>query len=231
MITVHHLADSRSQRILWLLEELGREYEVVRYERDAKTMLAPAALGDVHPLGKSPVIEDGALKVAESGAIVQHLIGLGGPMSPDGPGAAAADLEWLHAAEGSVQPLLLMALLFRLAPERAPKLARAVVGGVCKQLMSSFVTPRLAEQLGHVERTLAGRDWFAGGPGPTGADVMMIFPLEAATARIEGVGAEGMDAYPAIKAYVARVHDRPAYRRALARGGPYAYGPKDEPRG
>ena len=221
MITVHHLADSRSQRILWLLEELGREYEVVRYERNPETLLAPAALKDVHPLGKSPVIEDGPLKIAESGAIVQHLIGLGGPMSPDGPAEAAADLEWLHAAEGSIQPLLLMALIFRLMPERAPALSRPMVKAVCSKAMEGVVRPRLTEQLGHVERTLADRDWFAGGEGPTGADVMMIFPLEAALAR-----APGMDALQSIRAYVDRVHARPAYRQALERGGPYAYGPK-----
>ena len=221
MITVHHLADSRSQRVLWLLEELGREYEVVRYERDPKTMLAPAALKDVHPLGKAPVVEDGGRVIAESGAIVQHLIGLGSPMSPEGPDQAAANLEWLHAAEGSLQPLLLMALLFRLMPERAPTLARPVVRKVADTAMSGFVTPRLAEQLAHADRTLADREWFAGGQGPTGADVMMIFPLEAATAR-----ADGMDRYANVAAYVARVHERPAYRAALARGGPYAYGPR-----
>ena len=221
MITVHHLADSRSQRILWLLEELGREYEVVRYERDAKTMLAPAALKDVHPLGKSPVIEDGGRLIAESGAIVQHLIGLGGPMSPDGPDQAAADLEWLHAAEGSIQPLLLMALIFRVMPERAPAFSRPMVKAVTGKAMESFVRPRLAEQLTHVDATLAGREWFAGGQGPTGADVMMIFPLEAAMTR-----ADGMDAFPNIKTYVDRVHARDAYRQALERGGPYAYGPR-----
>ena len=221
MIKVHHLADSRSQRILWLLEELGRDYEVVRYERDPKTMLAPPALKAVHPLGKSPVIEDGGLKIAESGAIVQHLIGLGGPMSPDGPDEVAADLEWLHAAEGSIQPLLLMALLFRVMPERAPGLMRPVVKAVTGRAMTSFVQPRLREQLGHVEQTLTDRDWFAGGQGPTGADVMMIFPLEAAMGR-----ADGMADFPKIGAYVDRVHGRAAYRRSLERGGPYAYAPK-----
>ena len=220
MITVHHLADSRSQRILWLLEELERDYAVVRYERDPKTMLAPPELKAVHPLGKAPVIEDGGRVIAESGAIVQHLIGLGGPMSPQGPDQAAGDLEWLHAAEGSVQPLLLMALLFRVMPERAPKLARPMVRKVAETAMAGFVTPRLHEQLAHADAVLGTRDWFAGGDGPTGADVMMIFPLEAAMAR-----ADGMEAHPNIAAYVARVHARDAYGRALARGGPYAYGP------
>ena len=221
MITVHHLADSRSQRVLWLLEELGREYEVVRYERDEKTMLAPPALKDVHPLGKSPVVQDGNLVIAESGAIVQYLIGLGGPMSPGDTAQAAADLEWLHAAEGSLQPLLLMALLFRLMPERAPRLMRPVVAKVTQSAMDGFVTPRLKEQLGHVEATLSERDWFAGGEGPTGADVMMIFPLEAAAARMDGI-----DAFPQVKAWVAKVHARAAYQQALERGGPYAYAAK-----
>lgn len=222
MITVHHLADSRSQRILWLLEELDREYEVVRYERDTKTMLAPAALKDAHPLGKSPVIEDGGLMIAESGAIVQYLIGLGGKMSPNGRDESAADLEWLHAAEGSLQPLLLMALIFRVMGERAPALSRPMVKAVTGKAMESFVQPRLAEQFRHVDATLAGREWFAGGDGPTGADVMMIFPLEAAMSRAEGMGAFGN-----IRAYVDRVHARPAYRRSLERGGPYSFGPKD----
>ena len=221
MITVHHLADSRSQRILWLCEELGTPYEVRRYERDPKTMLAPPDLKAVHPLGKAPVIERDGLVIAESGAIVQTLIGLGGPMSPSGPEAAARDLEWLHAAEGSIQPLLLMALLFRLMPERAPALTRPLVRKVCDTAMSGFVTPRLHEQLGQVETHLKAHDWFAGGQGPTGADVMMIFPLEAAMTR-----GEGMERYPAIRAYVDRVHAREAYGRALEKGGPYAYGPK-----
>ena len=221
MITVHHLADSRSQRILWLCEELGLPYEVRRYERDPQTMLAPAALKAVHPLGKAPVIERDGLVIAESGAIVQTLIGLGGPMTPDGPEGIAADLEWLHAAEGSVQPLLLMALLFRLMPERAPALTRPLVRKVCETAMSGFVAPRLHEQLAGVEARLTTHDWFAGGSGPTGADVMMIFPLEAALAR-----GEGMERYAAIRAYVDRVHARDAYRRALEKGGPYAYGPK-----
>ena len=220
MITVHHLADSRSQRILWLCEELGLDYQVRRYERDPDTMLAPAALKAVHPLGKSPVIERDGITLAESGAIVQHLIGLGGPMTPGSPEGVAADLEWLHAAEGSVQPLLLMALLFRLMPERAPALARPLVRKVADTAMAGFVTPRLHEQLAHVNERLRAHDWLAGGDGPTGADVMMVFPLEAALAR-----ADGMDRYAAIRAYVDRIWARDAYERALAKGGPYAYGP------
>ena len=221
MIIVHHLADSRSQRILWLCEELGLDYEVRRYERDPKTMLAPDALKAVHPLGKSPVIERDGLKIAESGAIVQHLIGLDGPMVPDGPEAVAADLEWLHAAEGSLQPLLLMALVFRLMPERAPALTRPLVGKVAETAMSGFVRPRLAEQLGHANARLRDHDWLAGGKGPTGADIMMSFPLEAARAR-----GGGLDAYPALAAYLERIWRRDAYKRALEKGGAYSFGPQ-----
>jgi glutathione S-transferase len=222
MITVHHLADSRSQRILWLLEELGRDYEVVRYERDPKTMLAPEALKATHPLGKSPVVEVDGLTLTESGAIVQHLIGRDGPMAPAAPAQAAADLVWIHAAEGSLQPLLLMALVLRVLPERAPALVRPVARRVCDAGTEGFVRPRLADQLAHVDQALEGRDWLAGGEGPTGADVMMSFPLEAAESR-----GGGLDSYPNVAAYLGRIHARPAYGRALERGGPYAYGPKD----
>ena len=223
MIRVHHLADSRSQRILWLLEELGADYEVVRYERDPKTMLAPPALKQVHPLGKSPVLEADGLKVAESGAIVEYLVERHGEgrLKPSPRDAAYVQyLTWSHHAEASLQPLLLMALLFRVMPERAPALSRPLVKKVCGTAMDSFVGPRLKEQLDHIETHLAARAWFAG-DALTGADVMMIFPLEAAVAR-----ASGMDAYPAISAYVAKVHARDAYKRSLERGGPYAYAPK-----
>ncbi len=220
MITVHHLENSRSQRILWLLEELGAPYDVRRYERDPKTMLAPESLRKVHPLGKSPVIEDDGLVVAESGAIVEYLIGRygDGRLRPEPGTPAHADyLMWLHAAEASLQPLLLMALLFKVMPERSPALARPLVKGVAGTAMKSFVNPRLDEQLSHIDRTLGERAWFAG-EDMSGADMMMIFPLEAAQSRMEGE-----DRYPNIAAYVAKIHGRDAYKRALERGGPYAY--------
>lgn len=220
MITVHHLENSRSQRVLWLCEELGVPYEVRRYERDPKTMLAPPELRAVHPLGKSPVIEEDGQVVAESGAITEVLIarhGEGRMRPAPGSDDHAAYLTWLHFAEASLQPLLLMALLFRVMPERAPALARPMVKGVCGTAMKGFVTPRLNEQLGYIEKHLEGREWFVG-DAVTGADVMMIFPLEAAASR-----GEGMAAYPNVRAYVARVHAREGYRKALERGGPYAY--------
>ncbi len=203
MIVVHHLNDSRSQRVLWLLEELGAPYEIRHYARDAKTRLAPPELLAVHPLGKSPVIEDGAQKVLESGAIVDYLIRHhgGGRLQP---AAGTADFEayqqWLHYAEGSAMlPLMLKLYVSRLGEAGAPLAPR--------------ISSELANHLGFVDRALQGRDWLVGDQ-LTGADIQMSFVGEAAR--------ELRASYPAIDAWVRRLQARPAYQRALQRGGPYA---------
>ena len=209
MIVVHHLENSRSQRILWMLEELGLPYEVKRYERDKATMLAPPELRRIHPLGKSPVIVDtdeGNRVVAETGAIIDYLVEkadgrLGPPMHRD---AALRYRFWTHYAEGSMMPPLLVTLILGRVPffgKRAQKRIR----------------PMIDVHLNYVESELAQRAWFAGDE-LTGADIMMSFPLEAARSRA------GLDASrPATMAWLEKVHARPAYQRALKAGGPYAY--------
>jgi glutathione S-transferase len=206
MIRVHHLNNSRSQRVLWLLEELGIDYEVVRYARDAKTMLAPDALKRIHPLGKSPVIEDGARVLAETGAITEYLVATHGPhLAPErGTDAYWRYVYWLHYAEGSAMaPLLLKLVLDRMGPLGWP--ARG------------FVRTQLKLHLDYLEGELAGSPWFVGDTF-SAADVMMSFPLEVAVSRA------GLDATrPKLWDVLARLHARPAYRRALERGGAYAY--------
>ncbi len=215
-IVVHHLNNSRSQRVLWMLEELGLPYEIKRYQRDAKTMLAPPELKQVHPLGKSPVIEDtddrsgggsgtgGA--IAETGAIVEYLVD-----KADGRlGAPAKRVDalryrfWLHYAEGSLMPPLLLKLVVSRIP---------VFGKVALKR----IQPMIDVHLDYIESELAQRPWFAGNE-MTAADVMMSFPLEAARSRA------GLDeSRPATIAWLKKVHARPAYQAALAKGGPYAY--------
>lgn len=204
MIRVHHLNNSRSQRVLWLLEQLALPYEVVRYERDAKTMLAPPALRTVHPLGKSPVIEDDGIVVAETGAIVEYLVDKAGRLgAPADRAAALRYRQFLHYAEGSLMPpLLAMLVVARLGllgrPARAP-------------LRRMF-----AVHLDWLDAEIATRPWFSGEEF-TAADVMMSFPIEAARARA------GAGSRPALMDWLARCHARPAYGRALERGGSYAY--------
>jgi glutathione S-transferase len=218
MITVHHLENSRSQRVLWLLEELGLPYEVRRYARDRKTSLAPPELMAVHPLGKSPVITDGAITVAETGAIVEYLIDqAGGTLRPE-PGSAdhRRYTYWLHFAEGSAMPPLVMALVFmkiRTAP--MPFFARPIARAIADQVMRSFVQPNLDHNLAFMESELSDRGWFAG-RSFSAADVMMSFPVEAALSR----GGDAVKA-PRLAAFLERVRARPAWQRALERGGPY----------
>ncbi|MEJ2603080.1 MAG: glutathione S-transferase [Gammaproteobacteria bacterium] len=221
MITVHHLEDSRSQRVLWLLEELGVDYTIKRYERDPRTMLAPDSLREVHPLGKSPVIEDDGRVIAESGAIVEYLVdryGDGGMIPPPGSDDRLRYTYWLHYAEGTLMPLLVLSLVFdRLSQPPMPALLRPVGGLIGGGVRKSFIEPRISQNLAYIEEELGRSDWFAG-EQPSGADMQMIFPLEVAVARDGSAGK-----YPRIGAYVKRVHARPAYRRALERGGPYSY--------
>jgi len=221
MITLHHLENSRSQRVLWLLEELALPYEVKRYERDKKTMLAPPELARVHPLGKSPVITDGDVTVAESGAIIEYLLdtyGQGRLRPQPGTPEQRRYTYWLHFAEGSAMPPLLMKLVFdkvRSAP--VPFFIKPVVKGIADKVTSSFIAPNIKRQLDFMESELADRPWFAG-KAFTAADIQMSFPLEAASARA-GLGTSR----PRLTDWLSRIHARPAYRRALEAGGPYSF--------
>jgi glutathione S-transferase len=219
MVIVHHLNNSRSQRVLWLLEELGVDYEVKRYERDAQTMLAPASLKAVHPLGKSPVITDGGLTVAESGAIVEYLVdkyGAGRLAPPPGTPERQRYLYWLHYAEGSLMPPLLLRLVFdRVENAPMPFFIRPVARGIARQATTAFIGPQIKLHLDYIEGELAKSAWFAGNEF-TAADIQMSFPLEAAAARA------GLDASrPKSMAFLERIHARPAYKKALEKGGTY----------
>ena len=208
MIEVHHLNNSRSQRVLWMLEELGLDYEVVRYRRDPKTMLAPAALKQVHPLGKSPVLRDGELVLAESGAILEYLCeryGDGRFVPPAGSAQHLRHRYWMHYAEGSAMPPLLLKLV----------LGRLGILGLPAR---GFVEAQLRTHLQFMEGELAQSPYFVGSEF-SAADVQMSFPLEAMAAR------GGLDArYPRLLDLLGRLHARPAYARALERGGPFRLG-------
>ena len=221
MLTVHHLNNSRSQRVLWLLEELELPYEVVRYERDPKTMLAPAALRKVHPLGKSPVVTtDDGLTLAESGAIVEAVIeryGQGRLAPATGSADALRYRYWLHFAEGSAMSPLLLKLVFdKIESTKMPFFAKPIAKAIAGKAKASFVMPNINAHLDYMEGELGQSEWFAG-PEFSGADIQMSFPVEAAAAR------GGLDGkHPRLMAWLARIHARPAYQRALERGGPYA---------
>ena len=222
MIVVHHLNHSRSQRILWLLEELGVPYEIKRYQRDPKTMLAPPELRAVHPLGKSPVITDDGLTLAESGAIIEYLADRhgAGTLIPahDTPERLRCNY-WLHYAEGSAMPPLLLTLVFRrVATAPAPFFVKPIAKGIAHKVMSSFVEPQLKLHLDYLEGELGKSTWFAGDTF-SAADIQLSFPLEAFAAR------GGLDAsYPRLSAFLQRIHARPAYQRALQQGGEYTLG-------
>ncbi len=220
MIVVHHLNNSRSQRVLWLLEELGLAYEVKRYQRDPKTMLAPPELRAVHPLGKSPVIQDGAATLAESGAILEYLVdrhGNGRLIPPAGTPERLRYTYWMHFAEGTAMPPLLLKLIFdRLEKAPMPFFVRPVARALARRTKDSFIQPNIERNLDFMEGELAGRDWFAGAAF-SAADVQMSFPLEAAAVR------GGLDAKrPGLISFLERIHARPAYRRAIDKGGEYA---------
>lgn len=221
MITVHHLNNSRSQRILWLLEELGLAYEIKKYQRDPKTMLAPPELKAVHPLGKSPVISDGEVVVAESGAIVEYLVeryGNGRLAPAAGTPEKLKYTYFLHFAEGSAMSPLLMKLVFdRVENGPMPFFAKPIARAIARKVKDGFINPNIQAQLDYLEAELAQRPWFAGQEF-SAADIQMSFPLEAATAR-GGLGAQ----YPQLLGFVQRIHARPAYQRALERGGKYDY--------
>ena len=221
MIVVHHLNNSRSQRVLWLLEELGVPYDIRRYQRDSKTMLAPPELKAVHPLGKAPVVEEDGHVLAESGAMIEHFAdryGDGKLARPHGSPARFQYIYWLHYAEGSAMPPLLLKLLFdKILEAPMPFFARPIVRRVYQGAMSAFIGPQLKLHLDYLEGALANREWFLEGEF-SAADVQMSFPVEAAVAR------GGLDeSRPHLMAWLRRVHARAAYQRALERGGPYGF--------
>ena len=219
MIVVHHLNNSRSQRVLWLLEELGVEYEVKRYQRDPATMLAPPELRAVHPLGKSPVITDGDLTIAESGAIIEYLIeryGNGRLVPATGTLEKLRYTYWLHFAEGSAMLPLVMKLIFgRLETAPMPFFIKPVAKGIAAKVKAGFIDPNIRAQLDYMEAELGKTTWFAGNDF-TAADIQMSFPVEAAQAR------GGLDGTrPKLMAFLERIHAMPAYKRAIEKGGPF----------
>lgn len=221
MITVHHLENSRSQRVLWLLEELQVPYEIKRYARNPQTMLAPPELAKVHPLGKSPVLEDNGTVVAESGAITEYLLDRYG----NGRLRPAVDTPeylryryWLHYAEGSAMTPLLLGLVFRRLPGRVPGLLRPLVRKVAERTLHDYVYPQIATHLDFMEAELTRSAWFAGAEF-SAADIQMSFPVEGAEAAHQ-IG----PFRPKLVEFLMRIHDRPAYQRALDKGGPYDLG-------
>lgn len=219
MITVHHLNNSRSQRVLWLLEELGLTYEIKRYERDPKTMLAPASLHEVHPLGKSPVITDGDLTLAESGAIIEYLVdryGNGRLRPAIGTPEYLRYTYWLHYAEGSAMPPLLLKLIFdQIEKNSMPFFVRPIARLITNRVKISFIEPQITQHLDYMESEISKSTWFAGNEF-TAADIQISFPLEAALARA-GLNASR----PKLIAFLNRIHSRSAYQQALERGGAY----------
>ncbi|KAH8097038.1 thioredoxin-like protein [Cristinia sonorae] len=220
MLTVHHLNNSRSQRLLWLLEELEVPYEIKKYQRGAD-LLAPKELKQVHPLGLSPIITDGDVTLAESGAIIEYVIEkYGGSKAHPPESGKIHDLYFKHYVEGSLMPLLVNSLIFTIVPQRAPFIIRPLVRPIFNMLLAQMVTPRLKEHAKMIEDHLTkdSKQWLAGGTEPTASDFIMSFALESwATKDPEILG-------PNTKAYVKRIHERPAYQRGLEKGGEYAYG-------
>lgn len=244
MIILHHLNNSRSQRILWLLEELQLPYEIKHYQRDKKTSLAPEALRQVHPLGKSPVITDekstdnkntdnkssdekstgsettGKICIAESGAIIEYLCRVYGNDSIRPAQSTEAHLQyqyWLHFSEGSMMPPLLLKLILQKVKEKSPPLfVKPIAKAIVDKVNQGYIMPNITQQLAFVDTHLKINQWFAG-ESLTGADIQMSFPLEAA------VHGELCESYPAIKDWVKRMHSREAYQKALTKGGEYQF--------
>ncbi len=219
MLTVHHLENSRSQRILWLLEELGVEYEIKFYKRDEKTSLAPPELKTVHPLGKSPVVTDGDASIAESGAIIEYLLGEydNGDLLPAAGTPERRDWTyWLHYAEGSFQPLMLLSLIMnRIETAPMPFFIKPIARGIVAKVRGNFLDSNVQRNLDFVESTLGKTTWLCGDKF-TAADIQMSFPIEAAEVRTNL-----RDGYPNLAGFLDRIRARPAYQAAIAKGGPY----------
>ena len=219
MLTLHHLNNSRSQRVLWMLEEIGVPYQIKNYERDAVTNLAPAALKQIHPLGKSPVLTDGAITVAESGAIIEYLaLSYASTLIPDIYTDSGRQYRyWLHFAEGTLMPPMIAKLVFdKVRANAKPFFVKLIANKIADKVMGAYFGPNMVANMQFIEQHLAENQWFAG-DSLSGADFQMSFPLEAAVAR--GAAMQ----YPNILAFVKRVHARPAYQAALVKGGEYAY--------
>jgi glutathione S-transferase len=220
-VVVHHLNNSRSQRIIWLLEELGVDYEVKRYVRDEKTLFAPPELRAVHPLGKAPVLTDGDATIAESGAIIEYVLGRYGNgrlIPPVGAPERIRYTFWLHYAEGSAMPPLIMKLVFdRVKNAPAPFFVRPVARAIASRVQRDFVGPQIERHLSFMESELAKSTWFAGGEF-TAADIQMMHPVASARAR----AGLSVTTHPRMSAWLERVQARPAYARAIQKGGPFA---------
>lgn len=220
MLTLHHLNNSRSQRILWLLEELQLEYAIKFYQRDALTSLAPATLKLVHPLGKAPVLTDGEVTVAESAAVIEYLIDSYGQheFKPAAETAAYRQyLYWLHFAEGSLMPPMVAKLVFdKVRTQAKPFFVKAIANKIADKVMDAYFGPNIQANMGFINTHLQHNQWFAGDQ-LTGADFQMSFPLEASVAK----GAA--ESYPHIVDYISRIHGRSAYKTALQKGGHYDY--------
>jgi len=217
MLIVHHLEDSRSHRILWLLEELELDYEIRKYERDPRTRLSPTSLKKVHPLGKAPVIEHDGRAIAESGAIVEYIVDrFGAELRPEEGSPAFYEYRyWLHYAEGSAMTPFLLKLIFSELVKQGPTLAKPVTRAISKLMNREYIGPQIELHMNFWESHLAENDWFAG-DSFTAADVQMSFPLEAAEAS------EELDGHLKISQFLERIHGRPAYEKAIERGGPYS---------
>ena len=216
MITVHHLENSRSHRILWLLEELGADYQIEHYQRDRQTRLAPPELRDVHPLGKSPVITDGDVTVAESGAIIEYLLDAHGdhdlrpaPQTPD----FFRYRYWLHYAEGSAMSPLLLKVIFNELPRQGPFLAKPILRAISKMVSAEYIDPQIDRHIRYWEDELSTSDYFAGDQF-SAADIQMSFPLKG----VESLGVFEKK-FPAARAYLEKIRRRPAYNKAIERGG------------
>ena len=217
MLTVHHLENSRSQRIIWLLEELGADYEIKRYGRDKQTLLAPPEMLELHPLGKAPVIVDEGVTVAESGAIIEYLVKKyddGKLLPEEGSPERLAYTYWLHYAEGTFMPLMMLSLVLARI-EKAPLLVRPIAKAIATKVRSGYLSPNIKRNLDFMEETLGQQTWFCG-EQMTAADIQMSFALEAAEVRTDLA-----TDYPHCAAFLERIRSRPAYKAALDRGGHY----------
>ncbi len=216
MIKVHHLENSRSQRILWLLEELELDYEVIEYKRDPETASGPESLKAVHPLGKSPVIADGELTVAESGAIIEYLLDRYDTEKRLRPTEGQALLDyryWLHFAEGSLMPLLVMKLVMMKVPQNPmPFFIKPIAKMITGKVQEKFINPRIEPQMSFIEETLNQQTWFAGDK-LTAADIQMSFPLQAASTRMD------LTKFPNISRFLKQVEKEPSYQKAIKKGG------------
>ncbi len=220
MITVHHLEKSRSTRVLWLLEELDLPYEIVTYRRNPQTMLAPPELKKIHPLGKSPIVKDDDRTLVESGAILEYLVerhGEGRLLPPPGSDERLRYTRWMHYAEGSLMPPLLLKLVFETTTRKAPWPIKPIAKAIAGTVLSQFVEPQIATHFDHVESELGRSTWFAGDTF-TAADIQVSYPIEAYASRAM------TSPHPNISKYLERIHARPAYRRAIEKGGPVTLG-------